>query len=240
MSEKTALSILVPCYNEAANLPVLAQRLEAALGGTPGVPFELVLVDDGSTDGTWEAAKRLAADKPWIVTVKHEKNKGISEGWASALSGSSGEYVLTMDADLQYRPEDIPMMWREMLEKKVDVVQGWRISNPGGSKVRRILSRIFSLALRLLFGTKLSDVKSGFILYRREVMEEIIEDRRHFKFFQHFPTIAAHARGYSIVEVGVVFDRRHSGRSFIGNAFTFGLASLGDFPKAFKILGLSA
>ena len=229
------LSVLIPCYNESTNLPVLVERLEAVLNEELDVEFELVLVDDGSTDDTWEVAERLADEKPWIVPVRHETNRGMSEGWATALAASKGEHVLTMDADLQYRPEDIPLLWRRMLDEKADIVQGWRLSSPGGSRVRRGLSRLFSLVLQLLFGTNLNDVKSGFILYKRKVMEEIMEDRHHFKFFQHFPTIAAHERGYDVVEVGVVFDRRHSGESFIGNVWSFGLASLGDFPKAVKL-----
>ena len=237
MSENPVLSVLAPCYNESGNVEVLVERLDEVLGRGMSLDYEVVVVDDASSDDTYEIAKRIEERNPKIVVVKHEVNKGISEGWATAVDAARGKYVLTIDADLQYRPEDIPAMWSEMERSGADAVQGWRVSSPGGSAMRRLASRSFSYMLYLLFDVKLKDVKSGFILYKREVLEDIIKDRVHFRYFQHFPTIAAAAGGYRIAEVPVVFDRRHAGESFIGNVFVFGLKAMADIPKALRLYG---
>lgn len=234
MSDNPKLSILIPCLNESANLTALAARLDGALSGL-GVSFELVLVDDGSVDDTYAAAIRLKEKHPWITAVRHTQNQGIAEGWASAFAASRGEYVLTMDADLQYRPEDIPAIWSEMQRSGVELVQGWRAESVGGSKTRRVMSILFSVMLNSLFGTNLKDIKSGFILYKRNAFGEILKDRKQFRYFQHFPTIAAKSRGYDIKQVPVAFDVRFKGQSFIKSTMIFGLKSLVDLPKALRM-----
>lgn len=233
MSRKTIVSVLVPCYNESANIKNLIERTTEVLT-TMSVPFEVVIVDDGSSDDTYDKAVELKEEYPWLIAIKHEKNAGIAHAWATAFNASSGEIVVTIDADMQYRPEDIPQLI-SLVREGFDLAQGWRAWNPQGNKIRRLMSLGFSFLLNFFFPIGLKDIKSGFIAYRREAFKEILEDRGYFRYFQHFPTIAAKSKGFSVTQVPVIFERRIAGKSFISNAVVFGLKAMLDLPTALKL-----
>jgi glycosyltransferase involved in cell wall biosynthesis len=225
------LSVIVPCFNEAENIPALVARTKAALE-TMGVAWEMILVDDGSQDRTRAKIEAAAAADPRVRGAFHEVNRGIVAGWVTGLEASRGRSVLPLDADLQYRPEDIPELWAAMTETAADLVQGWRIASPEHDPARRRYTAMFSGLLNMLFGMKLRDNKSGFILYRREAMQQVMAEREGFRLFQHFVAVAAHAHGFKIVEVPVAFDRRQAGASFITSVFRFALRAFADFPLA--------
>ncbi len=225
------ISIVVPCYNEQGNIRVLVERIDKALDDA-GITWELILVDDGSADATAEIIRGESARDERVRGMYHSDNRGIVEGWWTGFTASRGKTVCTMDADLQYRPEDIPRLWSRMQDTGADLVQGCREEHATDDEPRYRSSRLFSLLLNTMFGMTLMDNKSGYILYKREAAQAVLEKRPGFIFFQHFPTVAAHALGYSIEEVSVVFDERYSGKSFIGNVLLFGLKSLLDFPLA--------
>ncbi|PYQ13041.1 MAG: hypothetical protein DMH00_05095, partial [Acidobacteria bacterium] len=117
------LSVIVPCFNEEKNLPLLVNRTNRALGNA-AIPGEVVLVNDGSRDGTGAVIDLLAKQFQNVRAVHHASNRGIVEGWRSGLAASSGEWVLTTDADLQYAPEDIPRLYEAMKTGGWDLVQG--------------------------------------------------------------------------------------------------------------------
>ena len=231
MPEKIELSVVVPCFNEAENLAALVSRTQAALAELP-IAWELILVDDGSGDRTRE--KILAAEKAdsRVRGAFHQENLGIVAGWNTGLEKSRGDFVITIDADLQYRPEDVPRLWQVMAETRADLVQGWRTPTAADDPARQRGSQLFSRLLNFLFAMKLKDNKSGFILYRREALAEVMAERQGFRLFQHFIAVAAHARGLRIVEVPVAFDPRRAGTSFIRNVFLFALRAFLDFPRA--------
>src|SRR5439155_1450774 len=116
---------LVPCFNEEGNLPELVERTERIFDRR-GIAGEIILVDDGSEDGTGAEIDALAATHPRVAAVHHATNRGMAAAWKSALDRSRGRYVLTLDADLQYQPEAIPQLYREICFSKADLVQGWR------------------------------------------------------------------------------------------------------------------
>lgn len=210
------LSIIVPCYNEAENLPELVARLEATYEQL-GVAAETLLVDDASRDATLAVARRLAEWHPSVVALHHETNRGLFAGWQTGLSHAQGDYLGVIDADLQYQPEDITRLWAELQATPCDVVQGVRWNVAERSGLRLWLSRGFNLLLNLTFGMKLADNKSGFFLARREVVREILHYRCRYRYPQSFVMVSAHARGFSIGQVRTVFSARARGKSFLGN-----------------------
>jgi phenylacetate-CoA ligase len=208
------LSVIVPCFNEEGHLTELVERTQRVFARR-GIAGEIVLVDDGSRDGTGAEVDRLAGAHANVVAVHHPENRGIPAGWKSGLAASRGRYVCTIDADLQYQPEAIGQLWREMAFSRVDLVQGWRSPLQRQRHVRYYMSRTLDHLLRLVFAMPHQDVKSGFVLYRREVLEEILEHAPRYFYFQTFVTVAARAKGYSIRQVETLFDERRVGRSFM-------------------------
>ena len=210
------LSVLVPCFNEEGNLPELVERTERVFHRC-GITGEIVLVNDGSVDGTRPQIETLAAAHPCVVGVHHPTNRGIAAGWKSGLERSQGRYVCTIDADLQYQPEAIAQLYREITFSKVDLVQGWRSSlERQRYDYRYYLSRGLDRLLKLAFAMREHDVKSGFVIYKREVFEDILRDAPHYFCFQHMITVVAKARGYSLRQVETLFEERRVGHSFIG------------------------
>lgn len=227
------LSVIVPCFNEELNLPELAERVLAtfAVGGFRG---ELVLVDDGSADGTAGVIRDLAGKYPdAVIGCFHEKNAGIAAAWATGLAAARGKLCATIDADLQYQPEDLLRLRRALYEYSVDVVQGWR-SATGRRKDRRYYySRGFNHLLNGVFSMRLRDNKSGFVMASREVLRDVVSHRGSYHYWQSFILVAAHAKGYSYREVETIFEERRQGISFLEKkALTASARSLVDVAVA--------
>jgi phenylacetate-CoA ligase len=225
------LSVIIPCFNEEKNLPLLVNRINRAVG-TESIPGEIILVNDGSRDGTGAMIDALARQFQNVRAIHHPVNRGIVAGWRSGLSASTGEWVLTTDADLQYAPEDIPVLYRAMGGGEWDLVQGWR-RDRSDPKSREFLSVGLSKLLQWMFSMDLQDVKSGFVLYRRDVFSDILDFRQRYFSFQSLITVAAHFKGYRIHQVPIVFHPRHAGESFIRRPLIFSLKAATDLPKAF-------
>jgi phenylacetate-CoA ligase len=209
------LSVLVPCFNEEGNLPELVERTERVFERR-GIAGEIVLVNDGSRDGTAAQIEALAARHPNVVAVHHPTNRGIPAGWRSGLAHSRGRYVCTIDADLQYQPEAIALLYREMCFSKADLVQAWRSTLERYQyDFRYYMSRGLDLMLKFAFGMPEHDVKSGFVMYKREVFDDILRDEPKYYYFQHMITVIAKGRGYSLRQVETLFEERRAGQSFI-------------------------
>jgi phenylacetate-CoA ligase len=227
------LSVIVPCYNESLNIHELIERLQNVMH-KKNIKGEIILVNDGSTDDTGDVIDRFAEKYKNITTVHHQKNKGIAEAWKTGLSASSGEHVCLIDADLQYQPEDIWRLYREIQVANIDIVQGYRSNIGRLMDYRYIFSRGFNVILNLLFGMYLRDNKSGFVLCKREVLHDILQHRYHYYYFQSFIAIAAKEKGYTIREIEVLFRERRLGSSFIQRWPLKVIAcSLIDIAKAF-------
>jgi phenylacetate-CoA ligase len=211
---KTQLSVIAPCYNEVKNVRELVRRVLGtfAKGGLEG---EIVLVDDGSADGTGDLLRELAQTHPEVQPVFHEKNKGIAAAWATGLEASKGYYACLIDSDLQYVPEDILRLYREILYTHADVIQGIRSEIGLRPDLRYYYSRFLNFLLNVSFGMRARDNKSGFVLCRRDVLKEILEHHYRYRYFQSFITAAAVAKGFSVREVETLFQPRKRGVSFI-------------------------
>jgi phenylacetate-CoA ligase len=209
------LSVVVPCFNEAKNLPELAQRLDRVFR-RKGLRAEAVLVDDGSRDETPEVIRDLAARYPEVVRgVFHGRNQGIEAAWASGVAQARGRYVCFMDADLQNLPEDVFRLYREIAWSHADLVQGYRSTVGRLRDSRYLLSKGLNFILNTLFGMRQRDNKSGFVIALRETMADVLHHRYRYRYFQTFITVSAHAKGYALREIETLFESRLLGQSFM-------------------------
>ena len=227
-----ALSIIVPCFNEEGNLRELVRRTQEILG-IYHLPAEIILVDDKSRDGTRALIEDLSRERPDVRGAFHDVNQGIVGGWRTGLATARAPYVVITDADLQYAPEDIPRLYHILKREGPDIVQGWRIAHNFRGTYRYLLSVSFSFLLNRLFGTRLRDIKSGFLCTRKEVFAEMLASRYRYRFFQHFVVVNAVTKGLTLRQEPILFWSRHAGESFISSPFAFGLKSLVDLPRAF-------
>ncbi len=214
--EPVDLSVIVPCFNEAENLPELVPRLKRAFD-QGGIGGEIVLVDDGSRDATAAVIRRLHSEQARVVGCFHEVNRGMEAGWNTGLAAASGTYACLIDADLQYQPEDVARLWVEMRASQADVVQGCRLTPGSARDARYLWSRGLNLLLNLAFGMRLRDNKSGFVLARRETLRHVLEHRRRYRYFQALLLVSAHAKGYRVREIETVFAPRRRGQSFMSS-----------------------
>ena len=203
------LSVVVPAMNEEGNIPALHRAIADVLDAT-GITFELILVDDGSTDGTWEAIEALSARDRRVVGLRHRRNFGKARGLATGFSVAAGELVLTMDADLQDDPAEIPRFLAK-LDEGFDLVSGWkqRRQDPLG---KTLPSRVFNATVRTVSGVQLHDFNCGFKIYRADVVRNI----RLYGELHRFTPVLAHAEGFRVGELTVRHRPRRWGASKYG------------------------
>jgi len=212
---KPYLSVVIPVYNEAENIPLLLERLKEALEGL-GKPFEVVIVDDGSTDGTTEILKQLKPRYPWLRVVVLRRNFGQSAAFTAGLDHARGEVIVTMDGDLQNDPQDIPRLL-EKIEEGYDVVSGWRKDRKDPFFSRRLPSILANALISRLTKVKLHDYGCSLKAYRREVIEGLtIYGELH-----RFIPVLVSFGGARIAEIPVTHHPRRFGRSKYGLSRTY-------------------
>jgi glycosyltransferase involved in cell wall biosynthesis len=167
---RTGLSVVVPLYNEEENLPLLEREIAATLGDAE-IPYELIFVDDGSTDGSLEALRRLAAANPAIRILRHRRNAGQSAALAAGFRAARGAIVVTLDADLQNDPADIPRLLAR-LDEGFDIVSGVRRTRRDGW-TRRLSSRIANGVRNWATDESVTDVGCSLKAYRRELLADL-------------------------------------------------------------------
>jgi len=207
---KRAISVVIPLFNEEPNLQELKERLDAVLP-VVAEAYEILFVDDGSRDGSYGTLRQLHDQDPSHVRiVRFRRNFGKSAALAAGFDNARHEIVLTMDADLQDLPEEIPKLL-ERLERGADLVSAWRVrrDDPLG---KRLPSKVYNLVTRFMTGVQLHDFNCGFKCYRRSVLEELqVYGERH----RYIPVLASY-RGFRIVEVPVQHAPRTRGKSKFG------------------------
>ena len=166
-------------------------------------------------------------------------NQGIAAAWRSGVREASGRYSCFIDADLQNPPEQIVTLYRRLLESRADIAQGTRSSIERLRDSRLTFSRGLNLLLNLAFRTWATDSKSGFVLAPTAVLADVVDYRGSYRYFQTFISVAAKAKGYSVLEVETLFQSRYAGTSFLtSKAMRVSLGALADFPRAIAEFGL--
>jgi glycosyltransferase involved in cell wall biosynthesis len=202
------VSLIVPALDEAASLAELAQRIRESLEGKRS--YELIFVDDGSTDDSWTVISRLRAADPRVKGIRLRKNFGKAMALSAGFRRARGQIIITMDADLQDDPADLPAFLAK-IEEGEDVVVGWKVSRLDPPN-RLILSRIFNGTVRKATGVQLHDMNCGFKAYRQEVIRSIPVYGDLFRFI---PAFAAW-EGFRVAEVPVKHHARRYGASRYG------------------------
>ena len=211
---KVEVSVVAPVLNERESLLELCRRIAAALAGRS---FEIILVDDGSDDGGFETMKELHAADPRVRAVRLLQNFGKSAALAAGFERARGEFIVTIDADLQDDPDEIPRLLAGLAD--ADLVSGWKQDrrDPAG---KRLSSKLANAVTSVLSGIRLHDMNCGFKAYRREVVANL----RLYGDLHRFIPVLAGARGFKVVELPVRHHPRRHGRSKYG---------LGRMPRGF-------
>jgi glycosyltransferase involved in cell wall biosynthesis len=202
------VSIVIPGLNEAESLPDLARRVDEAL--SPLGPYELIFVDDGSTDDTWQTIAGLHQQNSSVRGVRLRRNFGKAMALKAGFKVSRAPILVMMDADLQDDPGDLPRFIQKISEG-FDVVVGWKVKRQDPLN-RRILSKIFNRTVSWLTRVKLHDMNCGFKAYRRDVIETV---PIYGDLFRFIPALAS-AQGFRIGEIPVTHHSRQFGRSRYG------------------------
>lgn len=202
------VTVVVPGLNEAESLPILAAQIKEAL--SPSTSYELIFVDDGSTDDTWKVITELNDADPAVRGVRLRKNFGKAMALAAGFERAQADIVVMMDADLQDDPADLPKML-EGIESGLDVVVGWKVERHDPMN-RKVFSRIFNATVGYVTGVRLHDMNCGFKAYRREVLQSI---PIYGDLFRFIPVLASW-QGFSVGEIPVNHRARQFGRSRYG------------------------
>lgn len=165
------LTVVVPAYNEAESLPELAEWIDRVCTGS-SIGYEIIIIDDGSSDGTWDAVKRISAANNRVKGVRFRRNYGKAAALQTGFEAASGDVVITMDADLQDSPDEIPGLVKMIREEGYHVVSGWK-KKRYDPFVKRITSRLYNYTARQFSGIKLHDFNCGLKAYDGEVVKSI-------------------------------------------------------------------
>ncbi len=213
--KKLKTSIVIPLYNEEDNVSELHARLKKVMDGL-GDRYEIIFVDDGSKDRTFELARQAQKTDPNLTIIRLRRSFGQTAGLAAGIERSSGEVVITMDGDLQHFPEDIPLLLAK-IDEGYDVASSWRKERVDSFFLRRLPSLIANKLMAWLSGVSLHDFGSVFKAYRREVLEDV---DLYGELHRFIPALVSW-KGVSIAEVPIKNIERQKGKSNYGLSRTF-------------------
>ena len=208
-------SIVVPVHNEQENVTDLYDRLKAVMEAS-GQNFEIVLVDDGSSDKTFYLLREIAAVDSRVIVVRLRRNFGQTSALAAGFDHARGEYIIAMDGDLQHDPADIPL-FLEKIEEGYDIVSGWRSRRVDNFWLRRLPSRCANWLMAKLSGVDIHDFGTTFKAYRREILEQV---PLYGELHRFIPALASW-HGATICEVPIRNVNRERGTSHYGISRTF-------------------
>ena len=206
------ISVVVPLYNEEESLPELMAWIDKVMGEN-NFSYEAVFVDDGSTDTSWAVITALKETYGSIKAIKFRRNYGKSAALNVAFEAAQGEVIITMDADLQDSPDEIPELYRRIIEEKYDIVSGWK-KKRYDPITKTIPTKLFNAATRKMSGIKLNDFNCGLKAYRKDVVKTI---EVYGEMHRYIPVIAKWA-GFSKIGEQVV---EHRARKYGTTKFGF-------------------
>ncbi len=212
MDKTLDLTIIVPLFNEAESLPELVRWIDRTLDGR-GWEYEIIMVDDGSTDGSWKVVRELAEADGRIHGIRFRRNYGKSAALYHGFKAANGNVVVTMDADLQDSPEEIPEMYRMVTEDGWDVVSGWKQHRQDNKLTKNLPSKLYNATARWITGIHLHDMNCGLKAYRNEVVKNI---EVYGEMHRYIPYLAKNAGFERITEKPVHHQKRKYGKSKFG------------------------
>lgn len=205
------LSVVIPCHNEEGNLPLLLQGIHAALKNA-GIRYEVIVTDDCSTDSSWRVLQDLAKTDTHLRAQKLNRNCGESAASWAGIKAARGAWIVTMDADLQNNPEDLPKFLAAT--HQADCICGSRVDNrsDGDHVIRVISSRVANAVRNALSGEQISDAGCTYRMFRREAVANL----KFFKGMHRFLPTLMKIEGFTVVEVAVSNNPRFSGTAHYG------------------------
>lgn len=217
------ISVVIPLYNEEESLPELHRWIRSVME-EQGYSYEIIFVDDGSTDGSWEVIRQLRNESDKVKAIKFRRNYGKSPALHCAFEKAQGEVVITMDADLQDSPDEIPELYRMVHEEGYDLVSGWKKKRYDAKITKNLPSKLFNATARSVSGIRLHDFNCGLKAYKSTLAKDIeVYNDMH----RYIPVLAKNAGYRKITEKVVQHQARKYGTSKFGaNRFVNGYLDL--------------
>lgn len=212
MEYRKDISIVISLLNENESLTELVNWIEKVMS-KEGHSYEIIMVDDGSTDGSWNTIKKLSESHKAIRGISFRRNYGKSAALYHGFKAAEGRVVITMDADLQDSPEEIPEMYRMIVEEGYDIVSGWKKQRFDNKLTKNLPSKIYNWTARKITGIKLHDMNCGLKAYRNEVVKNI---EVYGEMHRYIPYLAKNAGFNRITEKPVHHQKRKYGVSKFG------------------------
>ena len=206
------ISIIIPLLNEKESLPELTSWIRDVMHKNV-LEYEILMVDDGSTDGSWDTIRELAAADSNIHGIRFRRNYGKSAALYHGFKEAKGNVVVTMDADLQDSPEEIPEMYRLITEEDWDIVSGWKQHRQDNALTKNLPSKLYNATARWITGIKLHDMNCGLKAYRNEVVKNV---EVYGEMHRYIPYLAKNAGFSRITEKPVHHQKRKYGKSKFG------------------------
>ena len=206
------ISVVIPAYNEAESLPELAQWIENVMQ-TNDYEYEVIFIDDGSRDNTWDVIESLSQQNNKIRAIKFQRNYGKSPALNEGFKMADGDYIVTMDADLQDSPEEIPELIQVLVDGNYDLVSGWKKVRHDNKFTKNLPSKLYNGVTGRMSGIKLHDMNCGLKIYRKDVVKSIeVFGEMH----RYIPVLAKAAGHHRIGEKPVQHQKRKYGVSKFG------------------------
>ncbi|RKY61557.1 MAG: glycosyltransferase [Candidatus Neomarinimicrobiota bacterium] len=225
------ISVVVPIYNEAASLREMVAGIQSALKKS-SYEYEIILVDDGSRDGSDLIGKELAESNPEVSTIRFQRNLGKAAALNEGFNAAKGEFIATIDADLQDDPEAIPKMADKIKEGEFDLISGWK-QDRKDRFIKKHTSKIYNFFSRLMTGVKLHDMNNGLKVYKAEVVKSItVYGEMH-----RFIPVLAKINGFKSGEMKVKhFPRKYGKTKYGASRFYKGFLDLMTILFTMKFL----
>ena len=217
------ISVIVPLLNEKESLPELIARIAAVMKDN-GYSYEVIMVDDGSDDGSWDEILHQAEGNSAVHGIRFRRNYGKSAALYCGFEKAQGDVVFTMDADLQDFPEEIPEMYRMVKDEGWDIVSGWKQKRQDNALTKNLPSKLYNATARRITGLRLHDMNCGLKAYRKEVIKDI---EVYGEMHRYIPYLAKNAGYTRITEKPTQHAKRKYGKSKFGlNRFVNGFLDL--------------
>ena len=206
------ISIVIPLFNEEESLPELVEWIERVCK-EHGYSHEVIMIDDGSSDNSWEVVKELSGKYPAVKAIRFQRNYGKSPALYEGFKAASGNVVITMDADLQDSPDEIPELYKMVINDGFDLVSGWKKVRYDNAVTKNLPSKLYNAVNRRFSGLKLHDMNCGLKAYKRKVIKSI---EVYGEMHRFIPVLAKHAGFKKIGEKVVQHRPRKYGVSKFG------------------------